>query len=269
MKRWAAAVCILASCGIPEGVEETLVFGHGGMGAGFEFPMDSHASLKTCLDVGTDGVEIDLHLTSDTVLIAYHDEDLSTMTGCSGHVNAHTLSELGACEYLQVPINITLLPKLVELDHFLSSLPDSIHPVLTFDCKLFSAGEDWSGYLNAYVLALDRLVAQHQLAGRVNIECMDTLFLDRVKAGVNGSAPFLYVNDAEVGIRIAHEHGYAGITIERNLIDQKQVAEAHSLGLGVALFGTGGSWSHRRALALGADMIQTDDPEGLLQMLGR
>ena len=269
MTRWVVAMVVLASCGVPEGAEKTLVFGHGGMGAGFEFPMDSHASLRTCLDAGTDGVEIDLHLTGDSVLVAYHDEDLSTMTACSGHVNEHTWSELRSCEYGDVPINMTLLPKLVRLDDFLASLPDSIHPLLTFDCKLFSADEDWSGYLNSFVAALSRVVARHQLEGRVNIECMDTGFQDRVKSGVSGSAVFLYATNAAEGIRIAHEHGYAGITIDRNLIDQKQVAEAHALGLRVTLFGAGGSWSHRSALALGADMIQTDDPEGLLRMLGR
>src|SRR4030095_13757418 len=117
--------------------------------------------------------------------------------------------------------------------------------------------------LGAYVSALNDLLQRHHLQGRVNVECMDTGFLDRVKRDVPGAATFYYGTNADAGIMLARRHGYAGITIARDLIDPGQVKAAHDAGLQVALFGTSGDWSNRDALGLGADMIQTDDLAGL------
>mgnify|MGYP003394007122 CR=1 FL=1 len=272
--KWIVALAVLLSgCAIPESAKQTLVFGHGGMGADNEWPMDSEHSIDQCLALGADGVELDVHMTPDSVLVAYHDEDLSTRTSCSGRVNAKRWEELASCSYGEVEFTkngetFLGITRLVSLDPILVGTPGSATARFTLACKLFAVGE-WDAYLNAYVTALDSLVQRHHLQGRVNVECMDAGFLVRVKNAVPGAAVFYYAIDAEAGIALAHEHGFAGITIDHKLITAEQVKTARTSGLKVALFGTGGDWSHRQALALGAEMIQTDDVAGLLHLLGR
>jgi hypothetical protein len=162
----------------------------------------------------------------------------------------------------------TATPGILALDSLFTSVDTQRKARFTFDCKLFAAGE-WNAYLGAYVRALNALIQRYHLQGRANVECMDAAFLDRVKAGVPGVATFYYATDAEAGIALVREKGWSGITIEYSLIGAAQVRTAHAAGSKVAVFGTGGDWSHRRALELGADMIQTDDLPGLLSLLGR
>lgn len=272
MKHWPALL-LLTGCAIPESAKDTLVFGHGGMGPDNLWPMDSREAITACLASGADGVEIDVHMTADSILVAYHDEDLSTTTTCDGRINGHRWSELVGCGYPEYPMiaadgSPPGLVGLMAINDLLSDSASWAGVRFTLDCKLFAAG-DWDSYLNAYAYALDSLVGRHRLQGRVNVECMDVGFLDRVKRGVPGVAVFYYATSAVEGIALAREHGFTGITIDHRLITVDQVGSARSVGLQVALFGIGGSWSHRRALALDADMIQTDDVPGLLRLLGR
>ena len=59
--------------------------------------MNSRMALITGLELGMDGVELDVQLTSDSVLVAYHTEDLRELTNCTGKINAHTWEELRSC----------------------------------------------------------------------------------------------------------------------------------------------------------------------------
>ena len=54
--------------------------GHAGMGIGNTYPMNSYESIFKCLNLGMDGTEFDVQMTKDSVLVAYHSQDLSDET---------------------------------------------------------------------------------------------------------------------------------------------------------------------------------------------
>ena len=247
---------LLFSCA-PMEREDVLIIGHGGLGMGASVPMNSEAALVGGLALGADGVELDVQLTADSVLVAYHAQDLSELTPCTGLINAKLWSELTSCtlrgeDGLPVPI--------IRLDSALAHLSRD-HPTAsyTLDIKLFAAG-DWWSYLDVFSQRLRALHAQQGLHGRLVVECQVVEFLDLV-GRVDANLPlFLYATDAEEGIRTVKEKGYTGITMDHGRMDAASVSEAKEAGVTVALFGVGGWWSHRRAMAKRPDRLQTDSP---------
>lgn len=69
-----------------------LVIGH--RGAPGRAPENTLASFQAALDIGVDGIELDVHLTRDGHLVVIHDADLKRTTDGRGYVHDHTLAEL-------------------------------------------------------------------------------------------------------------------------------------------------------------------------------
>ena len=63
---------------------DILVMGHGGMGVSHAYPMNTFESIMHCINLGVDGTEIDVQMTKDGVLVAYHDKELSNKTNKCG-----------------------------------------------------------------------------------------------------------------------------------------------------------------------------------------
>ena len=71
-----------------------LKIGH--RGAKGHAPENTLISFQTAMDLGVDGIELDVHLTSDLQLICIHDDTLNRTTSGTGLINSFTLSELKA-----------------------------------------------------------------------------------------------------------------------------------------------------------------------------
>lgn len=71
-----------------------LKIGH--RGAKGHAPENTLISFQTAMDLGVDGIELDVHLTSDLQLICIHDDTLDRTTNGTGLINSFTLSELKA-----------------------------------------------------------------------------------------------------------------------------------------------------------------------------
>ncbi|OIO61184.1 MAG: hypothetical protein AUJ55_01250 [Proteobacteria bacterium CG1_02_64_396] len=74
-------------------------------GASAEFPENTLPAFARALELGADGIEFDLHLSFDGVLVVIHDETLARTTSGQGRVAEHTaaqLAELGVPTLEQV-----------------------------------------------------------------------------------------------------------------------------------------------------------------------
>ena len=216
--------------------------------------MNSRNSLVSGLGVA-DGIEVDAQLTSDGVLVAYHDEDLSALTACWGKINAHSWLELGTCPNTETDETYPI----VRLDSFLlevaKAYPDA---EFTLDCKLFANG-DWWSYVEAFGNAITRLEAHPDLDGRVLVECQVMDFLQFVNDRNKGIPVFLYATSADAAIDSAVSRSFTGITIHNDMVAVDQVATAKQRGLSVTLFGVG-AFGQAAALAKQPDRLQTDAP---------
>ena len=61
------------------------------------YPENTYISFAAALAAGADGIEGDLHETSDGVIVLIHDDTLDRTTNCTGPVATRTLAELASC----------------------------------------------------------------------------------------------------------------------------------------------------------------------------
>jgi glycerophosphoryl diester phosphodiesterase len=239
-----------------------LVIGHSGMGVEHTLVPNSHGSIMEALAMGIDGVELDVQLTADSVLVAFHDQDLAASTTCSGIVNVLTWAQLKDCTTNRPGNSDVGIARVDSL--LLEAATRFPEASFTLDCKLFAQG-DWWSYLQAYTDALSALEVNPPLTGKLLVECQVDPFLLLLQGKSAGITLFRYDDDADLATQRAVASHYAGITVHYGRITQEQVAFAQGLGLDVALFGTGGRMSHWLALRKRPDRLQTDDPAALVE----
>ena len=250
---------LLVGCTAPD-TGTTRIIGHGGMGMGATTPMNSEAALSSAMTIGVDGVELDVQLSRDCVLVAYHAQDLAEETRCTGLIHAMEWSRLQACA---VGGRDGTEHPLIRLDSLLPVLARTRPGTdFTLDAKLFAAG-DWWTYLEAFSDAVAALEAAPVLKGRLLVECQVSELLDLLHRKAPDVPLFLYATDVPAALKKAADSGYAGITVRYDRITPEEVTMAHHRGLQVCLFGAGGRWSHRTALRSRPDRLQTDDPVAL------
>lgn len=64
-------------------------------GASAEFPENTLIAFRRAIDIRADGIELDVHLSSDGVPVVIHDETLDRTTNGAGPVDGMTADELG------------------------------------------------------------------------------------------------------------------------------------------------------------------------------
>lgn len=82
---------------IPRNAPKPRVWAH--RGASVSFPENTLSAFQGAIDAGADGVELDVHLSSDGRLVVTHDEDTVRVTGKHGRIAAMTLAELRALNF--------------------------------------------------------------------------------------------------------------------------------------------------------------------------
>ncbi|MBL7938080.1 MAG: hypothetical protein JNL43_01865 [Flavobacteriales bacterium] len=247
---------IFLGCAAPDTSRIKLI-GHGGLGPHGEHPMDSRAAVIGALASGLDGVELDLQMTKDHVLVAFHDLELDASTDCHGPVHSRTWEELRTCPnvaHAGVPYPI------VRVDSFLIEVA-GLYPgtEFTLDIKLNTKGEWWP-YLHAFNDALIDLATRPELTGRILIECQTEDFLRLLHTEAPELPLFLYGTDAGTAAAQALGLGCSGITLDANSMSKAEIALARERGLQTTLFGVSGAWELRNAVDLGPDRIQVDHP---------
>ncbi|WP_228275740.1 glycerophosphodiester phosphodiesterase [Gracilibacillus oryzae] len=70
----------------------TKIYGH--RGSKGNYPENTLLSFQAAIDQGVDGLELDIHLTSDGEIVVIHDETLNRTTDGSGNVKDLTLDEI-------------------------------------------------------------------------------------------------------------------------------------------------------------------------------
>lgn len=75
-------------------MKQVKIYAH--RGASAYAPENTLPAFQLAMEQGADGIELDVHLTSDGKLVVIHDEELDRTTNGTGLVKDHTLAELKA-----------------------------------------------------------------------------------------------------------------------------------------------------------------------------
>ena len=95
-----------------------LIYGH--RGASAYAPENTLEAFKLAMEMGADGVELDVHLSRDGELMVIHDIDLDRTTGFHGKVCDYTLKELKELDAYAREKGMELIPCIQTLAHLRS-----------------------------------------------------------------------------------------------------------------------------------------------------
>ena len=256
--------CFLLSCDKEEfSTSNTLIFGHGGMGIGHTYPMNSFESIQNCLNLGADGTELDVQMTKDSVLVAYHSQNLNERTNLDGVINDLNWNEIKEANYMTTPY---LNYSIISLDQLFSNIDNLHNCKYTFDCKLYT-NSNATIFQETYANAIEKICNKFNLENNIYIESQNENFLSLLKVKNINYKLFIYPESFESGLATALELDLYGITISTTQLTKVQVETAHNNNLYVTTWNTHSNSRNVEALEKNVDCIQTDRVEHLIKIL--
>jgi glycerophosphoryl diester phosphodiesterase len=241
-------------------------------------PENTFPAFDRAVALGADAIETDVRLTSDGVVVVFHDEDTTRLTGEPGTIEARTLAEVSALDaaFSFSPDGGATFPLRgtgVTIPTFAATL--ARYPRLRFNVDAKS--ED-----PALAEALAREVAA---AGAVERVCLGSFFdaqAERLGMLLPDVCRFLPQGAATCHVLVARS-GSSGAGCPRSydladlpqrmgpmtVVDAKVVSYFHERGMPVHVWTVDDEREMRELLALGVDGIVTDRPDVLARVLGR
>ncbi len=251
------------------------VIGHGGMGFqsfSNQLPHNSFSSVvQTIEKLNADGVEVDVQLSRDGVLMLYHSELLESLTDCFSCVHESYAKDLLKCRYRNdFYANVFTNEKIISLEKVVNRFSQrTIKPLLFLDLKTFLPCETeltYEEYHQSIVNSLLELIEQYQGEDWIFVESWDVGLLKMLQVK-NPSIKLKISNGEPESIYQAREHGFYGVVMEYQNITREEVGLAHSMGVRVSLYSPKSRRGIRKAIQKNPDYIQTDNVTLLQQFL--
>jgi glycerophosphoryl diester phosphodiesterase len=242
-------------------LDRPLNFAH--RGASHESPENTLASFSRAAELGADGIEFDVQLSSDGEVVVIHDFGLETTTDGQGLVREKTLAELkelDAGSWFDPEFAGLCIPTLQELI-------DSVGHSLLLNVELKAAGvRD-----NSLALAVVRILKRNNLIDRVIVSSFNPLTLWRVKR-IEPRIPtgLLYAPDLPFFLRtpwLRHVIRPDALHPSYSLIDTSYMSWARKHGYRVHTWTVDEPADMRRLARQGVDLIMTNRPDLLRQVL--
>ncbi|MFM1874458.1 MAG: hypothetical protein RL266_195 [Bacteroidota bacterium] len=237
---------------------QPIILGHGGMGVRSTYPLNSSESVDKALSYSIQGIELDVRMTADGVLVAFHDSTLDRATDCSGGISA-----LNALEVLNCRTGTWLKSSPIMSVEELLSDSELNALIVSLDIKLSNNSIPKVGQMAEALKSLTTKFPNiNFLIESKNIELLHTLQDKSVGADL-----LLGSVDAQQAIDSALINNLSGIAIRMNAISEEEISRAQEQNLYVMLWGCGSVFSNRKAIQMHPDMIQTDDISSMMRIL--
>lgn len=251
-----AACCLLES--MPAFSQEIIAH----RGASYLAPENTLASVKLGYALGSDAVEVDIHLSADKRLMVIHDKDSKRTTGGKKLLVSETpsdaLRKLEVGSWKDEKYRGEQIPFLEEV---LAEVPEGKQLVIEL-----KSGAETVPYLRE---ALEESGRKEQV---VLISFNKEAILEAKQQLPAIPAYWLLHNyrehSLEEAIRIAKEHGLEGLDVHYKLVDKAFMQQMQAAGLDVYVYTVNDPAEAKRLQALGVKGITTDRPHWLRQQLG-
>lgn len=238
-----------------------MVLGHGGVGVGKNYPQNTVESILKCLSYGAHGTEMDVQMTKDSVLVAYHDELLETNTNGSGKIYDYNWDEIKNLHY-KYPAYTQY--SLVRVSDILDNIPNLSTYFFAFDCKNYDPDIS-DAYVNRYNRAIIRLITNYNLHNNsiVEIKRGDQIrTLPAMDPLLNIASSHIY----EISYPTAVTFNLKAITVSLEDITKEQVELAHKNNIWVAVYNLHTKADNIAAFQKNVDMVQTDKLQHALSL---
>lgn len=232
-------------------------------------PEHTLPAYQHALDVGADVLELDLHSTSDGVIVVLHDDTLEGTTDGEGLVKRMTLEELkeldagydfrvgGEHTYRGQGLTIPTLAEVLE------AFPNECY---TVEIK---QTEPW--IVDEVLAVFDEYgAAERSIFASFDDRVADAIRDDRPEllTGMGAAAMALFVSATDSQAE-GYETPAQAMQAPWEYVDAPLVERSHRVGLLVHPWTVNNEDDMRDLVAMGVDGIITDDPELLNEVLGR
>ncbi len=233
-------------------------------GASGHAPQNTLAAFTLAAEMGADGIELDVHLSSDGEAVVIHDDTLDATTDGHGRVSALSLLELKALDaggWFSGQFAGERIPTLQEVFEAVGQ-----RLLVNVEIKV-EAGHHPLDQETEVV----RLIEDHQMVDRVIVSSFSPASLRRVrKLNPHIALGFLYGRPEPAllprvlgWLGVSHEALHPGI----GLVDARYVARARRWGKRINVWTVNEASDMRRMRDLGVDGIITNYPDVLSQVL--
>jgi glycerophosphoryl diester phosphodiesterase len=249
--------------------QRPLVFAHRGGSA--LAPENTIAAFDHGLALGADGLELDVHLSRDGVVVVHHDRLLDRTTNLQGPIAARTAEELARADagwHFRRDDAFPFRGRGIGVP----TLPDVL--ALYRDVPIIIELKDGSVALARAVLAVVRA------ANAVNRVCIASFPLEGLRE-IRASEPSIATSAARAEVKRALWRSWFRLSLARAGYDGFQVPErsglwrvvsprfmraAHRAGLGVQVWTVDTIADATRLLGYGVDALITDRPDAIVPL---
>jgi len=226
------------------------IIGH--RGSKGEAPENTMLGIKKAIDLGCDGVEIDIHLTKDHVPIVIHDPTLNRTTNGSGAILEHTSEEIkkfDAGQNEKIPFLTDVLKYFSELK--INNSPKELF--IEIKCP------------NVEKITCD-LILKYNLLEEVTVKCFDHRIslilkniLPQLKTGIIlAGRP---VHPPEL-VKAAHADLYS---VNVSTVDPETVQECRKHGYKTFVWNINNEKDFKKFKQINPDYISTDFPTKIMK----
>lgn len=252
--------------------------GHGGMGnlSLFPFqavPWNSEKALREALKLPLDGIELDIQITADSVLVLYHNALLEEESDAQGSIIEKNWEDLAKVNYqLGFPYDLFHNEKIMRFDEALNiMLEQEKFPLLYLDFHAdnFQHGKEAFFMVPMFCRALERLLVEKNIPlDRVYLITMfPELMEDFLRMKKRPILVYEEVTDLNNALKHADHFGISHIQAKYSLLNMELVKKAHDKGIFIATHGGKSRLGLAKRLSIGVDAIHADNPKALLDLL--
>lgn len=230
------------------------------------WPENSLLAFQGAIALGSDLLELDVHLTRDRTVAVIHDATLERTTNGAGPVASLTAADLRRLRLRGPGADLTSEP-VPMFDDVLAVAVAAPRPVgLLVEVKESDTGARYEGLEELVLAALARAGLQAQ----ATVMAFNPDVIARVRAlAPRAGTTLLVERDAveRAGARPEHAVDWAiaaGVTdlgLEYTLADERVVVAAHAARLSLGVWTVNDATTIRRMLELGVDIITSDRPD--------
>ena len=233
-----------------ESREKFITYAH--RGASEYYPENTMTSFERGLEIGANGIETDVQVTKDGVLVLFHDKTLERVTGAIGSVCDYTYAQL--CE-LSVKHG-DMSDKIPTLEEFLARFADM---ELTFAIEIKSDG-------------IEHRVADMLLRDNIYKKCIVTSFdinhIKNVKAyAPNVRVGYLTSDTSDAVISELVSFGADEICPRGRELTAETVDKCHRVGFSVRAWGIANEEIMKQVYDAGADGMTVNFPDKLIDYI--
>ena len=250
------------------------IIGHGG--SGFQelgespVPINSEASILRAVEgYGVNGVEVDVQITADSILVLFHDEHLQNSTDCEGCIQNQSVAEVLQCRYNQtLGSNLIGDEHLVTLEWLIDRYTDAAYqPTLYLDLRGYDFCDDLGVDPGRLARTVANLIDQYDAYDWVVVESRSIAILQALRAESSELRTVFDVVATETAVAQALAVEAEGLAFSLSQVNEEVIEEAHDHDLYVLLFGVRSRLSALEAIELSPDGIQTDNIPMLQDLL--